>query len=64
MNKEGSKILTIGKGAEEKKMFQTLLDVGFDGPIGILGHIENEDVKIVLERNLEGLQTMEFLKKI
>jgi len=31
---------------------------GFDGNIGIIGHVEDEDVKTVLERNLSGLRSI------
>jgi hypothetical protein len=31
-------------------------DSGYKGPIGILGHVTNEDVEIVLKRNLAGLR--------
>ncbi len=58
MSKSGPKILPIGTGDEEFAMLRILKASGFDGTIGVLGHIENEDVKIVLERNLAGLQTL------
>jgi sugar phosphate isomerase/epimerase len=61
MKKEGPKIITIGEGIEEKRMIQLILDSGFDGPFGILGHTEGEDVKEVLQRNLEGLRNSGFL---
>ncbi|MGI9544362.1 MAG: sugar phosphate isomerase/epimerase family protein [Cyclobacteriaceae bacterium] len=56
MVKDGSKILTVGAGNYEQQMLRALLDSGFKGNIGILGHIEDEDVKLVLERNLKGLE--------
>ena len=56
MNKDGPKIMTIGEGEHEKEMIQMFWDAGFRGPWGILGHIETEDVKEVLKRNLVGLQ--------
>jgi len=56
MRAEGPKILPIGKGDLEKGMIEVLEQKGFKGPYGLLGHIEDEDVKIVLERNLEGLK--------
>ncbi|TVQ75114.1 MAG: AP endonuclease, partial [Balneolaceae bacterium] len=34
---------------------KTLLDSGFTGNIGIIGHTEGEDVRDVLLRNLSGL---------
>jgi hypothetical protein len=58
MRKDGSKILEIGEGDHEKEMIKILIDSGFKGPWGILGHTENEDVREVLERNLAGLKTL------
>jgi sugar phosphate isomerase/epimerase len=58
MKKGGPKILTIGKGDQEKAMVKTLIDLGYQGPWGILGHIEAEDVKKVLTQNLEGLKSI------
>jgi sugar phosphate isomerase/epimerase len=55
MNVNGPKILTVGQGESEDIMLKTLAASGFDGYIGIIGHLEDEDVKEVLERNLEGL---------
>lgn len=56
MEKSGSQILPVGSGSDEKGMLSTLLDTGYTGPIGVLGHIETEDVEVVLKRNLEGLR--------
>lgn len=56
MKKEGPEILTIGKGDYEYGMIKNLLDEGYVGPWGILGHIKTEDVQKVLTRNLEGLE--------
>jgi len=56
MKKEGPEILPIGKGNYEYKMIKNLLDEGYNGPWGILGHIKTEDVQIVLNRNIEGLE--------
>ena len=58
MRAEGPKILTIGQGNLEKEMIDELTKKGFRGPYGILGHIEEEDVKAVLERNLDGLKAL------
>lgn len=58
----GPKILPLGQGDHEMEMLKTLKSSGYNGSIGILGHVENEDVKIVLERNLEGLKSL--LKKM
>ena len=61
MKKKGPKIITIGKGNEEEDMIRLVLKSGFDGPFGIIGHTEGEDVKEVLQRNLEGLRNLGFL---
>jgi len=58
MRAEGPKILPIGKGNLEKDMIAVLRDKGFVGPYGVLGHIEEADVQIVLQRNLEGLKSI------
>ncbi len=56
MNIAGPMILTVGQGEFEKEMLKTLAASGFKGNIGIIGHLENEDVKLVLDRNIKGLQ--------
>jgi len=58
MNKDGPQILPIGKGQHEKDMIQALLNNGYKGDFGILGHVEERDVKLVLEENLEGLHQL------
>ena len=55
---DGPKILTLGEGDKELEMLKTLKASGYNGSIGIIGHIEAEDVKVVLERNIEGLKTL------
>ena len=60
MKKDGPKILTIGEGDYESEMIELLIDEGFNGPWGILGHVKNEDVKVVLERNLLGLKSLKI----
>ncbi len=49
-------ILTIGDGKSEKEMIQMIVDSGYKGRIGVLGHIMEEDVEVVLKRNLNGLK--------
>jgi len=58
MKTEDSKILPLGVGDHEKKMIQTLIDEGYSGTWGILGHVENEDVEKVLKQNLTGLESL------
>lgn len=55
LRKEGPKILTIGQGNHEKDMIDLLLEKGYKGNFGILGHVENSDVEIILKANLNGL---------
>ena len=59
VQKNSKKILTIGKGAYEKEMIEILQHAGYNGPWGILGHVENMDVRKVLKQNLEGLKAMQ-----
>lgn len=56
MRVEGPKILTVGEGNKELFLIQILISSGYDGSIGILGHVENADVKVILENNLKGLE--------
>jgi len=58
MKKEGPKIISIGKGNIEKEMIQLLIDNGYNGPWGILGHVKGGDPELILEENLNGLQTL------
>ena len=55
---EGPKIVTIGQGSKETEMIEILETNGFHGPFGILGHIEDADVKEVLDGNLRGLKSI------
>ena len=58
MKVEGPKILPVGAGDKELGMLTTLKESGFNGTIGILCHIETEDAKVVLQRNITGLKTV------
>jgi sugar phosphate isomerase/epimerase len=58
MNREGPKILTLGEGKEDAKILRIIKESGYNGPIGIIGHISDEDVEIVLKRNLAGLKKL------
>ncbi len=51
-----TKIIPLGSGVHESAMMQVVLDSDFEGPIGILGHIKEQDVKVSLQNNLSGLQ--------
>tara|TARA_R110002049_G_scaffold305056_3_gene501072 strand:+ start:13203 stop:14099 length:897 start_codon:yes stop_codon:yes gene_type:complete len=50
-----NKILPIGSGNHEAFMIKTIIDSGYTGPIGVLGHVPNRDVAITLRENLDGL---------
>ncbi len=58
MRENGPQILTVGEGDQEKAMLQALVEADYRGYIGIIGHLENEDVEVVLKRNLEGLREL------
>jgi len=58
MKADGPQILPIGKGDSELEMLKAIKASGYNGPIGILGHIAEKDVKKVLEGNLKGLKKL------
>ena len=60
MKVEGPKIITLGEGDRELEMLGIIRASGYSGPIGIIGHTEGEDIRLVLERNLKGLERMKL----
>lgn len=58
MKVEGPQILPIGQGDRELEMLKAIKTSGYNGPIGILGHIAEKDVKNVLEGNIGGLKKL------
>ncbi|MDQ1296806.1 MAG: hypothetical protein QG611_785 [Bacteroidota bacterium] len=58
MNKEGPQILPLGQGSEDIKIIKMIAESEYNGPIGIIGHVNEEDVEVVLKRNLEGLEKL------
>jgi sugar phosphate isomerase/epimerase len=56
MNPGGPKILPVGSGEKEAEMLATIKASGFSGPYGILGHVDDADVEVILKGNLEGLK--------
>ncbi|MEN8202581.1 MAG: TIM barrel protein [Bacteroidota bacterium] len=58
MNMEGPKIIPLGEGEHELEMLRIIRASGYEGPIGILGHTEGEDIREVLKRNLHGLDNL------
>ena len=58
MSLEGQKIMSVGSGEYEKQMIQLLLEEGYHGPWGILGHVGERDVRKVVEENIRGLNSL------
>ena len=56
------KILALGQGQHERAMLRVVLEHDYQGPIGILDHLEELDSRIALQANLTGLAeiTREF----
>jgi hypothetical protein len=52
------KILTIGRGAEEGRLIESVIRIGYDGPIGILDHRNETDSAETLRENIEGLTNL------
>lgn len=52
--KRGRKILPLGQGELDLELLNTIVDSGYDGPIGIIGHTQ-DDVEQRLLDNLDGL---------
>jgi sugar phosphate isomerase/epimerase len=55
---EGPKIVPLGQGTREREMIRLLVQSGYKGPLGILGHVEDSDIEGVLRKNLEGLRSL------
>ena len=58
MNKGGPKILPLGEGSEDLSILKMIVESGYNGSIGIIGHLEDKDVEMVLKRNLDGLKQL------
>ena len=53
-DKTGRKILPLGQGEHDLKLLKIILESGYQGPIGILGHTQ-DDAEERLRDNLDGL---------
>jgi sugar phosphate isomerase/epimerase len=53
-DRTGKKILPLGKGELDLELLRTIRDSGYRGPIGILGHTQ-DDAELRLRDNLDGL---------
>ena len=51
-----NKILPIGSGLHEERMIQAIIESGYDGPIGVIDHLDNQDTEKSLRDNLAGLR--------
>ena len=58
MRVEGPKIITLGEGDRELEMLRIIRASGYSRTIGIIGHTNGEDIRVVLERNLKGLEEL------
>jgi sugar phosphate isomerase/epimerase len=54
MSAKGPKVLQLGAGEADVKLLKIIADSGYSGPIGIIGHTE-DDVELRLRDNLDGL---------
>lgn len=50
-----NKILPLATGRFESQMIQIMIDNGYRGPVGILGHRKDIDARSALQQNLDGL---------
>jgi glucose/arabinose dehydrogenase len=53
-DRQGQKILQLGQGSLDLELLKTIRASGYQGPIGILGHTQ-DDAEARLEDNLDGL---------
>ena len=56
-DKAGKKIIPLGTGDEELRLLQIVNASDWRGPIGIIGHTE-EDAEVKLKKELEGLEKL------
>ncbi len=53
-DKKGQKILPLAQGELDLHLLQVIQDSGYDGPIGVLGHTQ-DDAETTVKDNLDGL---------
>jgi hypothetical protein len=56
-DKQGKKILILGQGELDLQLLRLIRDSGWNGPIGILNHTD-EDAEVRLRENLRGLDRL------
>ena len=57
-NTHANQILPIGSGLNEKNMIQVVIDSGYEGPVGILGHRADMDAEKSVGLNVQGLRKL------
>lgn len=58
MKTNGPMILPVGEGDHEVVMLQQLKTSGYTGSLGVLSHVDDQDAKLVLKKNLDGLMIL------
>lgn len=58
MHSNGPKIAALGSGDREREMIRLIHRSGWQGPVGIIGHVRTEDSRKTLQRNLKGLHSV------
>ncbi len=58
-----NKIVPIGDGKYESSMIETVINSGYDGPIGLLDHRNELDAKESLQQNIDGLKNVLMNRK-
>jgi glucose/arabinose dehydrogenase len=56
-DQKGKKIIPLGTGDEELAMLRALRDSGYRGPVGVIGHTE-DDAEWKLQQELNGLERL------
>lgn len=54
-DRRGRKILALGQGEFDLTILRAIRDSGYRGPLGLIGHIPDDDVEDRLRDNLDGL---------
>lgn len=58
VSKNNKKIRPLASGDHEARMILDLINLGYEGPVGILGHVQTRDVEEVLRENIDGLESI------
>ena len=53
-----NKVLPLGTGLHEAKMIRVVIDSGYEGPVGVLGHRKDMDAEESVGLNLKGLHDL------